>query len=120
MPNTPNNGRDPALSIQTQQLIAQTISVIGTIAAAKGWLSKEQAADITTYALQAMGPMAMLGGVALSWLASRKSVIVTAVASLPEVKAVVTENTVDGVTLAHSEATPSNVVVNGASDAPHL
>lgn len=116
----PSNLQEPAMSIQTQQLVASVVSMLGIAASMLGWLSPEQVAGLTSNVLLAVGPLASIGGFAVSYRASRKAALVTAVAQLPEVKAVVTENTVDGVTLAHSEATPSNVVVNGAADAPHL
>lgn len=101
----------PALSVQTNQLIAQIISIVGMVAVSFGWLTADQVSSITTNFLATIGPLMTLSGILYSLYAARKNAVVSAVASLPEVRAVLTEPTVDGRSLAHSDATPSNVVV---------
>lgn len=113
-----NGTPGPALSIQTQQLIAQVISIAGMLAVGLGWLTSEQVAGLTTNTLAAIGPVMTLAGLVWSLISSRKAAIVTAVASLPEVQKVVTEPTSEGRSLANSDETPHNVVV-GASSVPH-
>ena len=107
----------PALSIQTTQLIAQIVSIAGTLAAAFGILTPTQVAGITTNVMAVAGPLAALGGIIWSFVASRKNAVVTAVAAMPEVRAVVTQPTAAGLELARSDNTPSNVVVSGSAAA---
>lgn len=101
------------MSIQTQQLVAQIISILGMVATSFGWLTSEQVASLSTNVLAVIGPLATIGGIIYSWLAARKSAVVSEVANLPEVKAVVTEPTREGLELSRSSATPNNVVVSG-------
>lgn len=101
----------PGLSQQNQQLIAQIISIIGMVAATLGWAPADKIQGITTNILAGIGPIATAGGMIWSLLASRKTSIVSEVAAMPEVRAVVTEPTVAGHELANSNATPSNVIV---------
>lgn len=107
----------PTLSIQTTQLIAQIVSILGMLASTFGWLTPQQVAGLTTNILAAVGPVATIAGFALSLFASRKTAIVTAVASLKEVRAVITEPTIEGHELA-GNGTPSNVVVAGQVGSP--
>jgi len=113
-----NGSAAPALSIQTQQLIAQVISIAGMLAVGFGFMTSEQVAGLTTNILAVIGPLMTIGGLAYSLFTARKNAVVTAVAALPEVRAVVTENTPDGRTLAHSDNTPSNVVVGQPPGSP--
>jgi hypothetical protein len=112
-----DENQGPALSIQTTQLIAQVVSIVGTLAAAFGILTPTQVAGITTNVMAIAGPLAALGGIIWSFVASRKTAVVSAVAAMPEVKAVVTEPTAAGVELARNGNTPNNVVVNGTAAA---
>lgn len=107
----------PALSIQTTQLIAQVVSIAGMLASGFGWLTPTQVAGLTTNILAAVGPIATIGGLIWSLVASRKSAVVSAVAAMPEVRAVVTQPTMAGIELARSDTTPSNVVVSGSAAA---
>jgi hypothetical protein len=100
---------------QNTQLIAQVLSIAGMFATTLGWLTPTQVVGITTNVLAAIGPLATLGGIVWSLLASRKKSIVAEVAALPEVKAVQLENTAAGREL--EAATPSNVSVNHAMPA---
>jgi hypothetical protein len=106
------------VSVQTSQLIAQIISIVGMVAVSFGWLSAEQVSSITTNILATIGPLMTLGGLAYSLYSARKNAVVTAVAAMPEVRAVVTENNQAGRDLAHSDNTPSNVVVGQPPGAP--
>jgi hypothetical protein len=112
------NGTSSTLSVQTQQLIAQVISIGGMLAVGMGYLTSEQVAGLSTSILAIIGPIMTVVGIVYSLFASRKAAVVTAVASLPEVRAVVTENTVEGRDLAHSDNTPSNVVVGPPPGTP--
>lgn len=107
----------PALSIQTTQLIAQIVSIAGMLASGFGWLTPTQVASLTTNILAAVGPLVTIGGLVWSFIASRKSAVVSAVAAMPEVKAVVTQPTMAGIELARSDTTPFNVVVSGSPGA---
>ena len=108
----------PALSQQNQQLIAQMISIFGMVAATLGWAPAETIQGITTNLLAGIGPIATAVGLIWSLLASRKNSIVSEVAAMPEVRAVVTEPTHEGRELANSNATPSNVVVARPEGSP--
>lgn len=100
----------PALSIQTSQLIAQVVSILGMLAAGFGWLTPTQVAGLSTNILAVAGPLATIGGIVWSFVASRKTAVVSAVAAMPEVRAVITEPTTAGRDLA-TNGTPPNVVV---------
>lgn len=108
-----NGTPGPALSVQTQQLIAQVISIGGMLAAGMGWMTQDQVASLSTSILAVIGPIVTAGGILYSLFMSRKAAVVTAVAALPEVQKIVTENTIEGRELAHADNTPSNVVVGG-------
>jgi hypothetical protein len=109
--------QSPALSIQTTQLIAQVVSILGMLASGFGWLTPSQVATLSTNVLAAVGPIATIAGLGYSLFASRKNAVVTAVAALPEVRAVVTQPTAAGMELARNDNTPNNVVVNGSASA---
>jgi hypothetical protein len=113
-----NGVQAPALSIQTQQLIAQVASIGGMLAVAMGWFTQEQVASLTTNVLAAIGPVMTAGGIIWSWWTSRKLAVVNAVAAMPEVRAVVTEPTVEGRNLANSDSTSSNVIVGHPPGSP--
>jgi hypothetical protein len=113
-----NGSTAPVLSIQTQQLIAQIISIVGMIAVGFGWLTADQVSSISTNILATIGPLMTLVGILYSLYAARKNAVVTAVAALPEVRAVVTEPTIEGRNLANSDGTPSNVVVGHPPGSP--
>jgi hypothetical protein len=106
------------LSQQNQQLIAQIVSIIGMVAATLGWAPADKIQGITTNILAGIGPIATAVGLIWSLFASRKNAIVSEVAAMPEVRAVVTEPTHEGRELANSSATPSNVVVARPEGSP--
>lgn len=106
-----NGSSAPALSVQTNQLIAQIISIVGMVAVSFGWLTADQVSSISTNTFAIIGPVMTLGALAYSLYTARKNAVVSAVAALPEVRAVVTEPTIDGRNLANSADTPHNVIV---------
>lgn len=103
---------------QQTALVQQILSIIGMVLTTLGWSTPAEVATWTTTIMQAIGPMAALGGLVWSVITTRKSAIVTQVASLPEVRAVITEPTPAGRNLANTDATPTNVVVAQPTGSP--
>lgn len=112
-----NANEQPVLSVQTTQLIAQIISILGMLATTFGWLTPQQVSSLATNILAAIGPLATIGGFVWSVVSSRKQAIVSAVATMPEVRLVVTEPTAAGHELANGN-TPSNVIVAPPGSVP--
>jgi len=96
---------------QQTALVQQILSIVGMVLTTLGWSTPTEVATWTTTIMQAIGPAMALGGLIYAALTTRKSAIVTQAASFPEVRAVITEPTVEGRNLANSDNTPGNVMV---------
>lgn len=103
---------------QQTALVQQILTIVGTIVTAMGWGTASDVSTWITTIMQAIGPVAALGGLVWALITTRKTALVTAVASLPEVRAVVTEPTVEGRSLAGTDSTPLNVVVAQPAGSP--
>lgn len=103
---------------QQTALVQQILTIVGSIVSAMGWSTQTEVSTWITTIMQAVGPLAALGGLVWAVLTTRKTAIVTQVASMPEVRAVITEPTTDGRSLANTNSTPSNVVVAHPTGSP--
>lgn len=95
----------------TEALVQQILTIAGMVLVSFGWVSSDEWNGFVKTGSAAIGPVMAFAGALWAFYSNRKSAIVTKVASMPEVRTIVTEPTVDGVTLANSNQTPSNVVV---------
>jgi len=94
---------------QQTALVQQILTIAGTMVTFLGWGTAAEVATWTTVVMQAVGPVAALGGLIWSVIATRKVAIVSAVATLPGVyKVEVTDPA-----LARNDVTPANVTVPG-------
>jgi hypothetical protein len=99
---------------QQTALAQQILSIVGMVFTTLGWTTPSEVATWSTTILQFLGPAMTLGGLIYAAITTRKSALVSQVASMPEVRAVITTPTAAGHDLANSTATPSNVVVGQA------
>jgi len=94
---------------QQVAFIQQILTIVGSVVTAMGWSTPAEVGTWITVIMQAVGPVAALGGLVWTVLTTRKAAIVTAVASMPEVyKVEVTDPT-----LARNDVTPVNVTIPG-------
>lgn len=94
---------------QWMTLLRQVLTAVGTIVGLIGWMNAGEIATWTDRIMQLAGTAAPLISIVWSILARSKTSMVTAVAKLPEVKAVQLEPTAEGQKL--NDNTPSNVKI---------
>lgn len=70
---------------QVMGVLRWFLPFIGGIAVGKGWLTTEQVKDITTIALQFVGPVFAAAGVVWSIKANSKQSIIASTTNMPEV-----------------------------------
>lgn len=70
---------------QVMSLVRQIIPFLGGIAVGKGWLTTAQLADLTNLSLQIAGPLFLIVGSILAFIANSKKSIVASATNMPEV-----------------------------------
>lgn len=95
----------------TEALIQQILTIAGMVLVSFGWVSSDEWSGMVKTFSAMIGPVMAFGGVLWAFYSNRKNALVSKVASMPEVRAVITENTVAGHEMANTSSTPSNVVV---------
>lgn len=100
---------------QVTGLIRQILPVVGGVAIAFGWLTKDQVGTLVTNVAAAAGPLMIIGSTIWSLVNKTDKAIVAAANALPQVQGVVTKPTEEGRELAAS--VPSSTVVSAGTPA---
>lgn len=101
---------------QITGMLRQVLPIIGTLAAALGWIAPEKVAPLTATILAISGPVIALGSILWMLVANSKSSIIASAAAMPEVKGIITTATPAGNAMA-AAVPATNVVSSGTNSA---
>jgi hypothetical protein len=103
-----NGTNGPLITMdQWMGIVRQLVPFASGIAVGKGWLTMDQAGELGGLILQIAGPIGLVVGAIMTYIANSKKSILTSAGKMPEV------NTVNMNDKQLAESVPSDKVVNG-------